>query len=211
MRRTCFYLCLALSFACAVDRRAHASPLMLSITGYAYNVPVNYVTDVSNGFSGATISLTTVPAWGTGPGSQGGVIGINSSIDLTATLYNSTQNLASMALTGQITGGIDYPSVTSLYPVTGGVSGSATPGPVYLNYGVDSSVIPAWFPTLGAGVSDSVTGGTQAYLPITLGIGTGDTPAAPVQPAPVPEPASVAIFLPCAVAGFYMRTARRKA
>ncbi len=211
MRRTVFFFCLALSFAGGAVRQADASPLMLSIWGYADNVPVNYVTDVSNGFSGATISLTTVPFWtGSATGSQGGDVGINSSINLTATLYNSTQNLASLALTGQIYGGIASPSIYSIDP-SGGVRGSATPGSVYLYSGVDPSTIPAWFSTLGAGVSGDVTGGAQAYLPITLGIGPGDTPAAQVQPTPVPEPASVAIFLACAVAGVYLRTTNREA
>ncbi len=117
MRRLCFLICLALASACGAVGQAQASPLMLSIWGYADNVPVDYVTDVSNGFSGATIPLSSVPLWaGTGPGPHGGETSMNSSISLGATLFNSTQNLASLGLNGQISGVVTYPNVYSLDP-----------------------------------------------------------------------------------------------
>ncbi len=108
-----------------------------------------------------------------------------------------------MGLDGQITGGVGR-SAYEIDP-SGGVRGMAMPGPVTVEPGVDPSTIPAWFSTLGAGVSGDLTGGAQSYLPVGLGVYPGDTPAAQVQPAPVPEPASVAIFLACAVAGLYLR------
>jgi len=209
MRRLCFLICLALASACGAVGQAQASPLMLSIWGYADNVPVDYVTDVSNGFSGATIPLSSVPLWaGTGPGPQGGETSMNSSISLGATLFNSTQNLASLGLNGQISGVVTYPNVYSLDPIEGAVKGSAMPGPVTLEPGVDPSTIPAWFSSLGAWVSGDVTGGAYAYLPISLGISPDATPASQIQPAPVPEPASLIIFLASVAAGIGLRRHR---
>ena len=87
MRRPCFLICLTLSSGWGAVGQAHASPLMLSIIGYADNVPVNYVTDVSDGFSGVTIPLSSIPVWSVlGPNPQSGGISMNSSIYLKATL-----------------------------------------------------------------------------------------------------------------------------
>jgi hypothetical protein len=182
---------------------------MLSIIGYADNVPVNYVTDVSNAFSGVTIPLSSIPVWaGSGPGPQGGETSINSSIHLGATLFNSTQDLASLGLNGQISGVVTYPNVYSLAPISGAVRGSAMPGPLTF-LGGDPSTIPAWFSSLSAWVSGDVTGGSQAYLPVSLGIIPDPTLASQIQPASVPEPASLIIFLACVAAGFCLRRHRR--
>ena len=210
MRRLCFLICLALASTCGAVGQAQASPLMLSIFGYADNVPVHYVTDVSNGFSGVTIPLSSVPVWAaSGPNPQGGETSMNSSIWLNATLFNSNQNLASLGLNGQISGGVTYPNDWSLAPITGAVRGWAMPGPVTVSPGVDPSTIPAWFSGLGASVWGDVTGGSQAYLPVSLGIIPDPTLASQIQPASVPEPASLIIFLACVAAGFCLRRHRR--
>lgn len=205
MRHACFSLSLAVLSISGAIGQAHASPLMLSITGYADGVPVNYVTDVSSGFSGVTLPLSSVMY---GP-LEDRLISLNSSIDLTATLFNSSHNLASMGLDGQITGSVgNMPYDYSIDP-TGAVRGTSMPGVVTLGSGVDPSTIPVWFLTLGAYVSGDLTGGAQSYLPVNLAVYPYSSEAAQVQPAPVPEPASVVIFLSCAAAGMILRRRRR--
>jgi hypothetical protein len=190
MRRSSLMAFLVLLSCCGPAGRAPAAALNLSITGYAFGVPVNDTIDVSNGFNGATIPLTDFPIGAVyGSIAEGVSRPINSSINLQATLFDSTQNLASLALDGPITGLLSRPFGSP--NVDGSVQGSATAGSLYVSPGVDPSTIPDWLPNLSAGVSGYVTGGGLNLLQSSLSIEPGAPPPAQI----VPEPSSIAIFL----------------
>jgi hypothetical protein len=204
MRRSFLVASLALLAGFWPESHAYADPIKLSIFGSAFGVPVNDTIDVSNGFNGATIPLTNSPI-GTVYGSiaEGQSLPINSSISLQATLFNSTQNLASLSLTGPMSGVFSHPSGDP--DDDGSVGGAASPGSLFVFPGVDPHAIPDWLPGLSAGVSGSVTGGGLNILQSSLSISPGEAP----PPPPVPEPSSLAIFTASACVVLGLRRYRR--
>ncbi len=173
--------------------RAQGSPLTLKVWGSAHNVTVpfddpNNTIDVSDGFTrfyrrggkhidelGGTGTYWEKP--------------VESSIDVTATLSDADRVLATVRFSGPVKGTMLAGSVAT--DVSGYAHGSA-PGVVTIAQGVDPSLIPSWFTGLTATV-DSVVGGQtitttfQSTLIIT-----------PANPAQVPEPSSVLVFLAAA-------------
>jgi hypothetical protein len=202
MRTRWFELVLAAIWSCTALQPAVADSMKLSILGTADGTFINRVYDVSNGFSGASINVNSSPL---GAGSAGKPVSINSSISLEATLFDSSRNLASLSLYGPIQGGFFQPLNDP--NLEGGISGSAFAGDLYVFPGVDPAAIPAWFAGLSAGISGSVTGGGYNLLDANLTVSPGT--AAVVRPAPIPEPAGLAVFLVCALAVCVRARSRR--
>jgi PEP-CTERM motif len=204
MRRSSLVACLALLAGSWSESRAYADPIKLSIFGTAFGVPVNDTIDVSNGFNGATIPLTNAPIGAVyGSIAEGQSLPINSSISLQATLFDSTQNLASLSLTGPISGTLSHPSGDP--DDEGSVVGTASPGSLSVFPGVAPQAIPDWLPGLSASVSGFVTGGGLDILQSSLSI----TPGEATPPPPVPEPGTLAIFMASACVVLGLRRYRR--
>lgn len=163
-----------------------ADSLKLAITGYAFNTPVNQTVDVTSGFPGLTLALGSAPigaVYGTIP--PGSSMPIQSSIDLHATLFNATQNLAGVNLIGAVTGQLNH--AQSNPNIDGALQGLAPAGPLSTFGGVDPASLPAWFPNLSATLAGAVSGGSLNLLNTRLTIAANPGPAH----VSVPEPATL--------------------
>jgi len=171
--------------------RAQASPLTLAFSGSAYAshlYPETATSDVTNGFSGIS------GVWGALPlHNLGEPQAVNSSIDIEATLSDADRILATVQFSAPVTGTITWDAY-DYHPESNTASGSAV-GVVTVAQGVDPSLIPPWLTGMTATVYGWVSG--SSGVPGSL---QGSTLTISADPAPVPEPSSVLVFL--AAAGF---------
>lgn len=178
---------------------AQASPLKLQIWGSANTLEIfsnsAAMLDVTDGLSGFTRTGGRHLTGGAGtPSTQP----VDSSMLLWATLYDGDRTLAWAQFSAPVTGGLSYESMLGRF--SGGAHGSAN-AVATLGQGVDPGMIPSWFTGLSAKVDSVVTGGHANDFQTTLTLAS--------NPAPVPEPSSVLVFL--AAAGFVARRRLRRA
>lgn len=184
MRRIAWLVCLASLVVLGGVGRAQASPLTLTFSGSAYAshlYPETATRDVTNGFSGIS------GVWGDLPFTTwASPQAVDSSIDVTATLSDPGRILATVQFSAPVTGTITWDDAG--IPRRNTATGSAV-GVVTIAQGVDPRLIPPWLTGMTATVTGWVSGGFLSFPT------QGSTLTISAEPAPVPEPSSVLVFL----------------
>jgi|GEM_PF-3346270 len=211
MRRFRFIVLLAAIPVFCPASQVKADPLMLSLSGFAFGVPVNSTTDVTNGFEGVNLQLTNTPI-GALTGNANPAPGTSLPIDSSFTVFAHLSGLdgdptrgATVVLSGPIHG--TYSQFSGNPNLDGAVSGGAVASTPALSPGAELGSVPAWFTGLTATVYGRITGGYQNLLQSNLTITPG---LAAAQTQAVPEPSAFAVVLAgLAGLGLYRRRARR--
>lgn len=176
--------------------RAQASPLKLAFSGGAFGVgirtdPSNTI-DVTNGFPRFGQNGQNLRVDESGIRSYNWQKPISGAIQATAVLSDADRVLATVQFSSPVTGTM-Y-GFAGYSDISGTVHGTAV-GVVTVAPGVDPSLIPSWLTGMTAKLDSFVSGGPAQgnfagwYSSLTFTV---------ADPAPVPEPSSVLVFLAAA-------------